>query len=114
MKFVKKTEIKIKHHYVHVSQDIMNQMEFVLNAHINVKNVHQPISVLYVPETEKHYLHVLVNTDNMMTVKPIVKNVVINVKPVMTNGLVLSVPDQTENPHQLVTVHQDIMKTQLT
>jgi len=45
--------------------------------------------------------------------KLIAKNVDTNVKLVMTNGLVPSVLDQTEIPHLIVTVLQDIMKTQI-
>jgi hypothetical protein len=69
VKFVMLIETKNRHHYAHVSQDIMKKVEFVSNAHINVKNVHQTKFVPYVPETVKHYPHVLVNTDNMMMVK---------------------------------------------
>lgn len=48
-----------------------------------------------------------------MMVKQIVKHVDTNVKLAMMNGLVPYVMDQTEIPHLIVTVLQDIMKTQL-
>lgn len=108
-----KTEIKIKHHYAHVSQDFMNQMEFVLIVLINVTNVLQILSVLYVPATVNPYLLVIVHMENMMMVKHAVELVVINAKLVLINGPVPFVVDQTEIQHQIVTVLQDIMKTQL-
>jgi hypothetical protein len=108
------TEIKIKHHYAHVSQDFMKVKEFVLIVLINVKNVLQRQSVLYVLETENPYLLVIVHMENtMLMVKLTALLVVINVKLVLMNGHVPSVMDQTEIQHPIVTVLQDIMKTQL-
>lgn len=98
---------------VHVSQDSMKKMEFVLIVHINVTNVHQPKFVPFVLETVYHYPLVTVHTENLMMVPRTVKNVDTNVKLVMMNGLVPYVLDQTETPPLIVTVLQDIMKTQL-
>jgi len=92
----------------------MNQMEFVLIVIINVKNVLQILSVLYVLETVNPYLLVIVHMENTMLMeKQTAHLAVTNAKLVLMNGPVPSVMDQTEIQHQIVTVLQDIMKTQL-
>lgn len=54
VKLVMKIEITMIFHFVHVSHLIMKKMVFVLNVHINVKNVPHPQFVQFVPEIVYH------------------------------------------------------------